>query len=174
MAQASAPPAGAPAQPPETDAAAPAPEKPASGGVPVFAILLMTVLALVMGGAFGMLFNPAPQQVKEHTPPPAGEAGKPAFVLVPLPPLTTNLAGRTRVWVRLEGTLVMKADLGEEGPRLANKIGEDIVAFLRTVTPEQLEGASGFQHLREDLNDRIRIRSEGKVTDILIQTLIIE
>ena len=26
-------------------------------------------------------------------------------------------------------------------------------------------GASGFQHMREDLNDRVRVRSEGKVTN---------
>ena len=46
---------------------------------------------------------------------------------------------------------------------LAAAIAEDIVAYLRTVPLAQLEGPSGFLHLREDLNDRARIRSGGKV-----------
>ena len=33
---------------------------------------------------------------------------------------------------------------------------------------------SGFQHLREDLNDRVRVRSGGKVRDLVIQSMIIE
>jgi flagellar FliL protein len=38
----------------------------------------------------------------------------------------------------------------------------------------QIEGASGFQNLREDLNDLVRIRSAGKVRELVIQTLIVE
>jgi flagellar FliL protein len=57
---------------------------------------------------------------------------------------------------------------------LAAQITEDIVAFLRTVPLTQIQGASGFQHLREDLNDRVRVRSGGKVRDLVIQALIIE
>lgn len=173
MAQASASAAGA-AKPPEKEADSAAPAQHVPGGIPILALLVMTVLAAVMGGFFGTLIYPAPPVEKVHTPIPPDRAGKPGFILLPLPPVTTNLGGASRVWIRLEATLVMQADLGEKAVPLANKISEDIVAFLRTVTPEQLEGASGFQHLREDLNDRIRIRSEGKVTDILIQTMIIE
>jgi flagellar FliL protein len=39
---------------------------------------------------------------------------------------------------------------------------------------DQIEGPSGFQHLREDLNDRVRVRSEGKVLELIIQSLILE
>ena len=42
------------------------------------------------------------------------------------------------------------------------------------MTLTQIEGASGFQHLREDLNERARIRSGGKVRDLVIQALIVE
>ncbi len=174
MPQSSASAADPAAKPPVTDAAPAVPVQEVPGGVPIFAVLIMTVLAIAMGGFFGTLIYPTAQKEEVHTPPPADRAGRPGFILMPLPPVTTNLAGGSRVWIRLEATLVMEEGLGEEAVPLANKISEDIVAFLRTVTPEQLEGASGFQHLREDLNDRIRIRSEGKVTDILIQTMIIE
>ena len=57
---------------------------------------------------------------------------------------------------------------------LVAQIAEDIIAFLRTVTLVQIQGASGFQHLREDLNDRVRVRSGGKVRDLVIQSMIIE
>ena len=57
---------------------------------------------------------------------------------------------------------------------LAAQITEDLVAFLRTVPLAQIQGASGFQHLREDLNDRVRVRSGGKVHELVIQALIIE
>ena len=57
---------------------------------------------------------------------------------------------------------------------LAAQIAEDIVAYLRTVSLAQIEGASGFQHLREDLNDRVRVRSGGKVRDLVIQSLVVE
>jgi flagellar FliL protein len=57
---------------------------------------------------------------------------------------------------------------------LSAQIVEDIVAFLRTVSLTQIQGASGFQHLREDLNDRVRVRSGGKVRDLVVQSMIIE
>ena len=57
---------------------------------------------------------------------------------------------------------------------LVAQITEDIIAFLRTVTLVQIQGASGFQHLREDLSDRVRVRSGGKIRDLVIQSMIIE
>ena len=65
-------------------------------------------------------------------------------------------------------------DAAKEENMLAGRISEDIVAFLRTVPLAQIEGANGFQHLREDLNDRARIRSEGRVREVIIQSLIVE
>jgi flagellar FliL protein len=48
------------------------------------------------------------------------------------------------------------------------------MAFLRTVPLAQIEGANGFQHLREDLNDRVRARSGGNVRELIIQSMIVE
>jgi flagellar FliL protein len=38
----------------------------------------------------------------------------------------------------------------------------------------QVEGASGFQHLKADLEERAAVRSGGKVRKILIRTLLFE
>ena len=95
--------------------------------------------------------------------------------LKPLAPIVTNLASPERTWIRLEA---LDRHRTASRPRttsaLSAQIAEDIVAFLRTVSLAQIEGASGFQHLREDLNDRVRVRSGGKVRDLVVQSLVVE
>ena len=90
------------------------------------------------------------------------------------PPIVTNLAGPKGTWIRLEAASWW-TERGQGGqPCSPAQITEDIVAYLRTVPLAQIEGASGFQHLREDLNDRVRMRSDGKVRELVIQSLIVE
>lgn len=91
-----------------------------------------------------------------------------------LAPIATNLSGGSNVWIRLESSLVFRDDIPADAEALAARIAEDIVAFLRTVSVKQIEGASGFQHLCEDLNDRVRVRSNGRVQELIIQGLIVE
>lgn len=91
----------------------------------------------------------------------------------PMTPIVTNLAGSPPVWIRLEASLVFQEN-PDDADALAAHISEDIVGFLRTVSVAQLEGAIGFQHLSEDLNDRVRVRSSGRVRELVIQGLIIE
>ena len=57
---------------------------------------------------------------------------------------------------------------------LAAQISEDMVSYLRTLSPAQIEGARGLQYLREDLNERAAIRSSGKVRELIIETLVIQ
>jgi len=91
--------------------------------------------------------------------------------LVMLPGITTNLAAPSDIWLRLELGLVFE---GAPDAALADAIHQDLLAFLRTVKLHQVEGASGFQHLKADLEERASIRSEGKVTRVLIRTLLFE
>lgn len=138
-------------------------------------ILVVTLLGAAAGGFFGMqmpgLLLPEPGQKPE-----AAKAGTSIgnIRVRELAPITTNLASPANTWIRLEVAALIKEDLGEQtGPVLA-KLAEDLVAYLRTVALEQIEGPSGFQNLREDLNDRVRVRSEGKITELIIQALVIE
>ena len=71
-------------------------------------------------------------------------------------------------------SVVFGADATIGANAMAAAISEDIVAYLRTVPLVQIEGPSGFLHLREDLNDRARIRSGGKVRELVIQGLVLE
>ncbi len=91
--------------------------------------------------------------------------------VVYLEPITTNLAGPTGTWVRLELALVFDA---EPDMMMAQTIQQDVLAYLRTVKIHQVEGASGFQHLRSDIEERASIRSDGSVKRILIRTLLFQ
>ena len=88
----------------------------------------------------------------------------------PLPPIITNLASPEQ-HLGPAGGLDRRRRRRRPRPGAAGgAITEDIVAFLRTVSLPQIEGASGFQHLREDLNDRVRVRSGGKVRELVDPT----
>ncbi|QPC85392.1 flagellar basal body-associated protein FliL [Mesorhizobium sp. NBSH29] len=105
----------------------------------------------------------------------AGEAGASAHGVpsptVSLPAITTNLAAPDQIWVRLEVALVFETP--PEQPML-DEIHQDLLGFLRTVKLHQIEGASGFQHLKADLEERAQIRSNGAAKKLLIRTLIFE
>ncbi|MCT7377572.1 flagellar basal body-associated FliL family protein [Chelativorans salis] len=88
-----------------------------------------------------------------------------------LDPITTNLADPTEVWVRME--LAIAFD-GEPDQELAHTIHQDLLAYMRTVKLRQIESASGFQYLKADLRERARIRSEGRVSDVLVITFLYE
>jgi flagellar FliL protein len=57
---------------------------------------------------------------------------------------------------------------------VAGKIGEDVLAYLRTTTLKQLEGPIGLQSVREDLNERAATRSDGKVRELVLRTLVVQ
>lgn len=103
------------------------------------------------------------------------EAGQPPAApsnVVDLVPITTNLAVPESVWVRLELSLVLDRPL--EDQTLPDAIQQDILAYIRTVKLMQVQGASGYQHLKSDLLERAAIRSNGLVKDILIRTMLFE
>ena len=57
---------------------------------------------------------------------------------------------------------------------MAENIHQDLLAFRRTVKMHQVEGDSGYQHLRADLQERAAIRSGGKVKEVLVRALLFE
>ena len=91
-----------------------------------------------------------------------------------LPPIIANLADPPDAWVRIQATLVFDGALTQKPDVVAAEIAEDILAFMRTLTLAQIAGASGLQHLREDLNERAAIRSNGRVRELILQTLVVQ
>jgi flagellar FliL protein len=158
-------------------AAAAGKEKKKSSG-PIIPVVIVTLLVGGAGAFFGMQVpsllekSAAPKAKHVETQKPDPDAAK--ITMRSMAVITTNLASPPNTWIRMETSAVIVEDLGPEGQVLMARLSEDIVAFLRTVTLDQIEGASGFQHLREDLNDRVRIRSQGKVRELMIEALVVQ
>ena len=94
-----------------------------------------------------------------------------AVGIVHIDPITTNLGSPVDMWIRLELSLVFA---GQPDIAVAELIHQDLLAYMRTVKVHQIQGASGFQHLKSDLAERAQIRSEGLVRDVLIRTMLVE
>jgi len=93
-------------------------------------------------------------------------------MVIPLATLTTNLAAPTDVWIRVEASIVLDqppADL-----TLPDTIHQDLLGYMRTLKLHEIEGPSGFRHLRSDLDERAAVRSGGLVKQVLIRTLLFE
>lgn len=97
-----------------------------------------------------------------------------ALVLKKLAPIVTNLAAPDNTWVRLEAAVLIDRKSALNAEPMMGTISEDMLAFLRSVTARQLEGAAGLKNLREDLSERIAIRSKGLVRDVVIETLVVQ
>jgi flagellar FliL protein len=146
------------------------------------AVVVLSLVAAGGGGFLGLkLYSMVEQSVQRKSE--AAEKAKtqsikPAVAgaaqIKPLAPVVTNLANPSTSWVRLEGSLILEEMPPAEADLLAAKVSEDIIAFLRTVTLAQIEGASGFQHLREDLTDRVKARSAGRARELVIHTFVVE
>ncbi len=160
------------------------------GGM-VMTIAGVAIVTLVgAGGGWvlgGMIAPPAPTTpVAEAAPAAAGghgEAGKDskeagiqpisaeANGIVLLDPITTNLAYPSDNWVRLEVALMFR---GPTDVPLSQEIHQDILAYLRTVSLQQIEGPRGFQYLRDDLQERVDLRAKGRVSKVMFRTFVIE
>lgn len=162
------------AAPPE----APAAEKPKSLLKIAAAMTLLTLVAAAMGGGVGFrLADQVEEMVRaeekaDAAPIKVAYAG-PAH-LAALAPIVTNLAAPADTWIRIEGSLVFEDESDTSDEVLSARIAEDILAFLQTVSLQQIETPSGMQHLREDLAERARIRSEGRVRELVVHTLVVQ
>jgi flagellar FliL protein len=145
----------------------------------MIAMFVLTGLSMGAGGLFGLQVL---SRIAKHAPAvkveaPAGDARHGRFSdkvsLYALSPIVTNLASPERAWIRIEASLVIDGE-GVETKVLAASITEDTLAYLRTVSLPLIEGASGYLHLREELNDRVRVRSAGKARELILHSLIVE
>ncbi len=160
----------------------PAPEN--AGGakstiLSVGAMVLMTLVAAAGGAGLGVMLADEVEEALRakraaaELPADNLRFQKPAH-LKALPPAVTNLAEPSDIWIRIESSIVFDDQGIGTDDVLAAEITEDFVAYLRTVKLSQIDSPSGMNHLREDLADRARIRSQGRVRDLVIQTMVVQ
>jgi flagellar protein FliL len=132
-------------------------------------------------GAAQSLLAPPPRALASATDAPkadvsrsARESGAVEMGALDLPPVVTNIAAPPDVWVRIEGTIVFEGKALPHAEALAGEIAGDMLAFMRTQTLTQIQGAAGLQHLRQDLAERIATRSDGRVREFIIKSLVVQ
>ncbi|WP_192812535.1 flagellar basal body-associated FliL family protein [Bartonella bovis] len=93
--------------------------------------------------------------------------------MIILPPILTNIMVSEETWIRMEVALVVKSS-ENISPDMAADISNDFLSFLHQMTIEQVKGPSGLMNLRADLFDSAKIRSNNKISNILISSVVIE
>ncbi|MBD8907280.1 flagellar basal body-associated FliL family protein [Methylorubrum zatmanii] len=88
--------------------------------------------------------------------------------------VVTNLTEPADTWVRIESSVVFKTGSLQNPDVTLAEIRADALAYLRTLSLAQIEGASGLQHLREDLNERVALRTKGAVRELIVETLVVQ
>ncbi len=149
-----------------------APATPPSKGLKAALIefLVVALIAVGAGAGFEML-RPGTGEAEKSKERAAPAAPSTIF---DLPPIVTTLGAPQDTWIRLEGSIVFDPAALPHPEAVAGKIGEDVLAYLRTVTLKQLEGPIGLEAIREDLNERAATRSEGKVRELVLRTLVVQ
>ncbi len=89
-------------------------------------------------------------------------------------PIVTNLGAPQETWIRLEGSIIFDPRTLPHPEAMAGQIGDDILAYLRTLSLHELEGPIGLENIRQDLNERAATRSGGKVRAFVIRTLVVQ
>lgn len=94
--------------------------------------------------------------------------------VVPIPPVLTTLTEPAGKWIRLEGAILVAPGSDVPPEQLADRAGEQVLVYLRTLRLAQLQGPSGLMAIRDDLNETVQALSGGFVRGILIHGLVIE
>ncbi|MGN6549680.1 MAG: flagellar basal body-associated FliL family protein [Pararhizobium sp.] len=164
--------------------AEPAPKKSGSLVVTLAAVAGLSLVAAGGGWYLGSMLGPQKSAAEkaaathiEHDQRKEAEAEQKEKIstaangVVDLEPMTTNLAYPSDTWVRLEVSLLFR---GEPDVKMAETIHQDLLAYLRTVSLQQISGPRGFQNLRQDLEARAELRSKGAVRKLMVRTFVIE
>jgi flagellar FliL protein len=142
--------------------------------------ILAAVVVTVISAAMGALFElPLPSRPAAPASDAAAAAAAAAHAstsagYMDLPPIVANLGGSGDTWIRLEASMVYDVKALPHPEVIAGEIATDELAYLRTATLAQMEGPIGLQNIRQDLSERASIRSGGKVTELIVRTLVVQ
>lgn len=137
-------------------------------------LAIVVLLGAGAGAAFEALRPAAAPGLDKPAESSAGAPSSQPSAIVDLPPIVTNLGAPQDTWIRLEGSIIFDPKTLPHPEAVAGQIGDDVLAYLRTVSLRQLEGPIGLENIRQDLNERAAIRSGGKVRAFVIRTLVVQ
>lgn len=91
-----------------------------------------------------------------------------------LAPIIANLSLPEGMWVRVDVVLIAPHQFHKEVDSTSVKITQDFLVYLQTLSISDLEGVHSLAFLRQELIERARIRSENKVKDVLVTTMVVQ
>jgi flagellar protein FliL len=159
------------------------PKKKSAMMMTIIGLAVLTLLGggggWVVGGMIAPSVKSAEQAEQAKATPEKAKAGEEGLQkisteannVVQLEPITSNLAYPSENWVRLEVALLFS---GPPDVKLAEDIHQDIMAYIRTVSLQQIEGPRGFEYLRDDIQERVDLRAQGRVSKVMFRTFVIE
>nr|WP_210269913.1 flagellar basal body-associated FliL family protein [Hyphomicrobium methylovorum] len=158
------------------------PAPAAEGGSVIKGMIAAIVLGAGSGVAFGYFAVPDAAPAKEiHTPieeskdkaqPVTGRFPNDAQEIA-IPSILVDLKGEPKTRVRLDVSIVAVHGTSGSGP-LKGEVREDVIGYLKGLNVSDIQGVRGFQNLREQLDDRAKIRGRGAILGLLIGGLVIE
>lgn len=143
-------------------------------------LAVLTVLAIGVGAVSGLyMINRAEKAIDERKKAQEEQVQQvvtydAGSTVKSLGTVLCNLASPSDVWIRLESSIIVKSGTFANPDAVAAEIRQDILGYLRTVSLAQIEGPSGLSHLREDLTERVQVRSKGQVREFLIEALVVQ
>ncbi len=137
------------------------------------ALIEFLIVALIGAGAGAGFELLRPAANGPDKPKQAAARAEPSTVY-DLSPIVTNLGAPQDTWIRMEGSIVFDPKVLPHPEAVAARISGDALAYLRTVTLKQLEGPIGLEAIRDDLNERAATRSDGKIREFVIRTLVVQ
>jgi flagellar FliL protein len=147
----------------------------------VKSMLIAAALGIGGGAAFGYFVMPVGNAVPVEEAKAASAAPQvpvqgrfPSDALeIGIPSIIVDLSGEPRSRVRLDVSIVAVHGTSQFG-FLKNEVREDVIAYLKGLTVADIQGVRGFQNLREQLEDRAKIRGRGAILGLLIGGFVIE
>lgn len=147
------------------------------GGGLMGVVVPVLVLTLIAGGGGFVVGKQIVAKAKAAATPDTKAAEVPTAATTAvreLPPVVANLTAPEGSWVRLQIAIAYSKTDAPQIDMLSTKIADDTLGYLRTLSLAQLQGASGLQHLREDLSERASVRTEGHVKEVMIEMMVIQ
>ncbi|MBS0235472.1 MAG: flagellar basal body-associated FliL family protein [Proteobacteria bacterium] len=146
----------------------------------VISALLAIALGVIGGGAFGYFVLPdgvgqtaqAKSESAAQAQPVPGRFPSDAIELS-VPSVITELGTDMKMRARLDVSIIV-AHGTPESTTLVGEVREDMIAYLKGLTVADIQGVRGFQNLREQLDDRARVRGRGAILGLLIGGLVLE
>lgn len=170
-----------------------APQKKKMSGKKLVLFIVLPLLLLGGGGAaaYFLLFKEDPKKAEAGHGGEGGEAHAEAAeeeaaaedeahppVFIELPKMQANLIMTGKKQPFMVTTLVLEVGSPEEQKlveELQPRIENEIVTYLRSLRPEDVQGAGGLQRLREELLLRVKAAAKpAKVKDILFKEMLVQ